>query len=142
MSFHKEFLACLIQKEALDFLDEVTDLIHVDFEILIDTALQYASLKPYPKSDLETDDSFIFSSLYQVASVVSDSLHVYVYSPQGSSVYGILQARILEWVAMPCSRGSSWPRDWTRVSYISCIRRWFLYHVCHDQIPIMGDKHL
>ena len=107
MSFHKEFLACLIQKEALDFLDEVTDLIHVDFEILIDTALQYASLKPYPKSDLETDDSFIFSSLYQVASVVSDSLHVYVYSPQGSSVYGILQARILEWVAMPCSRGSS-----------------------------------
>ena len=44
MPFHKEFLAHLIQKEALDFLDEVTDLIHVDSEILIDTALQYASL--------------------------------------------------------------------------------------------------
>ena len=29
---------------------------------------------------------------------------------------GILQARTLEWVAMPFSRGSSWPRDWTRVS--------------------------
>ena len=40
-------------------------------------------------------------------------------SPPGSSVQGILQARILEWVAMP-SRGSSWFRDRTHVSYISC----------------------
>ena len=35
-------------------------------------------------------------------------------SPPGSSVHGILQPRILEWVAMPSSRGSSWPRDWTQ----------------------------
>ena len=33
------------------------------------------------------------------------------WSPPGSSVHGILQARILEWVTMPSSRGSSWPRD-------------------------------
>ena len=33
------------------------------------------------------------------------------YSPPGSSVHGILQARILVWVAMPFSRGSSQPRD-------------------------------
>ena len=37
-------------------------------------------------------------------------------SPPGSSVHGILQARILEWVAMPSSRRSSQPRDRTRVS--------------------------
>ena len=37
----------------------------------------------------------------------------------GSSVLGILQSRILEWVAVPSSRGSSWPRDWTRVSCIA-----------------------
>ena len=37
------------------------------------------------------------------------------HSPPGSSVLGILQARILEWVAMPSSRGSSRPRDRTRV---------------------------
>ena len=49
------------------------------------------------------------------------------WSPPGSSVYGILQARILEWVAMPSSRGSSWPRDWTWVSSVSCIGRWVLY---------------
>jgi len=41
----------------------------------------------------------------------------------GSSVHGILQARILDWVAMPSSRGSSEPRDQTRISYISCIGR-------------------
>ena len=36
-------------------------------------------------------------------------------SPPGSSVHGILQARILEWITMPSSRGSSWPRDRTHV---------------------------
>ena len=39
-------------------------------------------------------------------------------SPPGSSVHGILQARILEWAAISFSRGSSWPRDWTWVSRI------------------------
>ena len=40
-------------------------------------------------------------------------------SPPGSSVHGILQARILEWVDMPSSRGSSQPRDQTQVSPIA-----------------------
>ena len=39
-------------------------------------------------------------------------------SPQGSSGHGISQARILEWVAIPFSRGYSWPRDQT---WVSCI---------------------
>ena len=38
----------------------------------------------------------------------------------GSSIHGILQARILGCFAMPSSRGSSQPRDWTRISYASC----------------------
>ena len=42
-------------------------------------------------------------------------------SPPGSSVRGIFQAGILEWVTMPFSRESSQPRDWTFISYISCI---------------------
>ena len=45
----------------------------------------------------------------------------------GSSVHGILQARILEWVAMPSSRGSSRPRDRTRVSCSSYTGRRVLY---------------
>ena len=40
---------------------------------------------------------------------------------QAPLIHGILQARILEWVAMPSSRGSSQPRDWTQVSSFSCI---------------------
>ena len=42
-------------------------------------------------------------------------------SSPGSSVQGIFQARILEWVTMPSSRGSSQPRDRTHVPYVSCI---------------------
>ena len=48
--------------------------------------------------------------------------------PPGSSVRGILQARVLVWVALPSSRGSSWPRDWISISFISCIGRQVLYH--------------
>ena len=40
-------------------------------------------------------------------------------SPPGSSVHGVLQARMLEWVAVPISRGSSQPRNWTQVSCIA-----------------------
>ena len=67
------------------------------------------------------------------------------YSPPGFSVLGILQARLLEWVAILFSRGSSWTRDWTWVSCLagrfftiwttrkahfhSCIKMcWFLLH--------------
>ena len=41
---------------------------------------------------------------------------------------GILQARFLDWVAMASSRGSSLPKDWTRISYVSCIGRRVLHN--------------
>ena len=47
-------------------------------------------------------------------SVVSDSFRPLACSPAGSLIHGILQARILEWVAIPFSRGSFRPRDRTR----------------------------
>ena len=53
-----------------------------------------------------------------VANSLSDSLDC---SPPGSSVHEIPQARILEWVATPSSRGPSQPRNRTHVSYISCV---------------------
>ena len=56
-------------------------------------------------------------------------------SPPGSSVHGILQARILEWVAISFSRGSSRPRDQTHASYVSCTGRQVLYHQCHLGSP-------
>ena len=42
-------------------------------------------------------------------------------SPPGSSVHGILQARMLEWEAIPTSRGSSWPRDWTHWEWLNLV---------------------
>ena len=49
-------------------------------------------------------------------------------SPPGFSVQETLQARILEWAAVPSSRGCSRSRDRTRVSYVSCIGRRVLHH--------------
>ena len=48
-------------------------------------------------------------------------------SSPGSFVHGISRARILEWVAISSSRGSFWLKDWTSVSWSSCIGRWVLY---------------
>ena len=47
------------------------------------------------------------------------------------------QARILEWVAISYSRGSSWPRDWTHISCFSCMGRQILNQVCHRGNPNM-----
>ena len=63
-----------------------------------------------------------FSSFFKVQVLVSQSCPALWdrmdCSPPGSSVHEILQARILEWVAMPFSRGSSQPRNLTQVSHI------------------------
>ena len=56
-------------------------------------------------------------------------------SPPGSSVHGISRARILEWVAISSSRGSSWLRDRTRISCISCIS-------CTVQVDSLPLHHL
>ena len=45
-------------------------------------------------------------------------------SSPGSSIHGIFYVKILEWVAIPFSRDSFWPRDQTWVSCISCIAGW------------------
>ena len=64
------------------------------------------------------------------------------YSPPGSSVHGILQARILESVAIPFSRGSSWPRDWTWLGLLHC--RQILYCLSHQGSLILtwGRKNI
>ena len=59
-------------------------------------------------------------------------------SPSGSSVHGIFQARILEWVAIPFSRRSSWPRDRTRVFSIE--GRFFTIWATREPWPLLNDK--
>ena len=57
--------------------------------------------------------------------VVSNSFVTpYTVACQAPLLCGISQARILEWVAISFSRGSSWPRDWT---HVSCNSKWILY---------------
>ena len=57
-------------------------------------------------------------------------------STPGFSVHGILQARILAWIAMPSSRGSSRVRDRTCVSCISSVGRQVLYHCATWEAPL------
>ena len=60
------------------------------------------------------------------------------YSPPGSSVHGISQTRILEWLAVSFSRRSFWPRDWTQVSCIAgslLYFSWILYQLSHQGNP-------
>ena len=66
-------------------------------------------------------DIFLIKLICSVlrCSVVSDPCDPTDCSPPGSSVHGVLQARILEWVVMPSSRGSSQPRDWNLVFCIT-----------------------
>ena len=61
-------------------------------------------------------------------------------SPPSSTVHGILQARILQWVAMHSSRGSSQPQHWIHVSDVSCIGRRVLYHYRHLGNPKMPPE--
>ena len=61
-------------------------------------------------------------------------------SPPDSSVHGILQIRILEWVAISSSRGSSQPRNRTWVSWVSCFAgRFFTTQPSTDCLQIFSD---
>ena len=65
--------------------------------------MQYSSLKPVKVRVLVTKSCLALCNSMDC-------------SPPGSSIHGILQARILEWGVISFSRGSSWPRDQTQVS--------------------------
>ena len=93
------------------------------------------AVTPAPKPWLSTQqlgdpckksiNSCVHAKLLQLCPTLCDPMDC---GPSGSSVHVILQARILESVTMPSSRGSSQPRDWTCVSFVSCISRQILYH--------------
>ena len=59
-------------------------------------------------------------------------------NPQGSSVHRILQARILEWVAIPCSRRSSPPRDWNFVACVSCFAGRYFNNWAFREVQIVS----
>ena len=71
-----------------------------------------------------------FMLSYSVVVTLCDPMN---YISPDSSVHGISQARMLEWVAISFSRGSSWPRDQTHISCVSCIGRQILLLPCHQR---------
>ena len=86
-----------------------------------------AGLRTHP-SDCHFFCNLLF--LFSLA-VVSDSVTPWTVAQQAPLSVGIFQARILEWVALPSSKGSSQLRDWICVSYCPCIVRKVPYHSCH-----------
>ena len=92
--------------------------------------LAHFMLKCYIQTEVVEDMTGMHAKLLQVCPTLCDPRDC---SPPGSSVHGILQARLLEWVAMPSLRGSSQPRDQTHISCVSCIGRRFF--VC---LPLMS----
>ena len=88
------------------------------------TMISHVHIHVYTHTHTHTSQSyFVVTVVYSLRSVwlFCDPMDC---SPPGSSVYGISQARILEWVAISFSRRSSQPGYWTCVS---CIGRWILY---------------
>ena len=94
------------------------------FLVRIDTRCHLSGSIPLPHS-------VQFSSVAQSCPTLCKPMNC---SLQGSSVHGILQARILEWVAIPFSRGSSLPRDRTCLLHF----RQILYHLSHQGSPILN----
>ena len=105
----------------------------VSRKVTIDPAILLLSISP---REMKTCGS----SIPQSRLTLCDPMD---YNPPGSSVHGILQARILEWVAISSSWRSSWPRD--RVC-VSCIGRrllshWATWEVCPWTDALKSNKH-
>ena len=99
----------------------------------------------YPKSCTHSPGSFLYSEVAQSCPTLCNPMDC---SLPGSLIRGIFQARVLEWVAISLSRGSSQPRDRTQVSSIvgrcfyrlsfqgspciefMCIAKFFLFFSC------------
>ena len=93
------------------------------------TEIQRGEISAFWVSEDRLYRGCLSSSACSVISVVSNSLRPPDCSPPGFLSMRILQARILEWVAMPSSRGSSRTRDGIHVSCVSCTGWWVLYHL-------------
>ena len=73
----------------------------------------------------EAPKSLCACSVIQLCPTLCNHMNI---SPPGSSVHGILQTKILEWIAIFSSRGSSPSKDQTHASCVSCTGRQILYH--------------
>ena len=110
-----------------------TDLVSIFEKVLPERLLRENTLDSKTPDILNLKRISVCAKSLQLCTALCDPMDC---SPSGSSVHGILQARILEWVAIPFSKGSSWPRDRTHTSYVSYIGRQILYPLSHLGSPL------
>ena len=116
------YILFLISFSSLLVSREIYMLIYDDDKIkTIHTYIHTYILSTYSKSGIIPSAFWLVLSF----SVVSNSLWPHERRSPGASVYGILQAGILEWAAIPFSSGYAWLSDQTP---LSCLGRWVLYH--------------
>ena len=116
--------AYLIHFSVFNFNLNFQFLIRMNHNFFFNFDLIFLLERKYDKSCLNKQFVCVCGKLLQLCLTLCDPMGC---NMPGFPVYRILQARILEWVAMPSSRGSSHPSDRTRVSCVSCVGRQVLY---------------
>ena len=130
LSFTISWSLLLGALHVLDSMIVAVDLLHLPMCLLFQAFSHICIAEYVPGTVLYLHISFNLHNIIRgccclVAKSCLTLQTLWTVARQPSSVHGIFQATILERVAMPSSRGSSWPRDRTQVS---CIVRWIFYH--------------
>ena len=101
------------------------------FPSILNLSLSFSPSLPHgfasSLSDLDTTSFLSVWAFVLGHSVMSDSLQPHGLQPTRLPIHGISKERKLEWVAISASKRSSWPRDQTLISWVSCIGRQILY---------------